>query len=425
MPYADPARRQAYSRESQRRRREAGLCVNCSRKALPDLTRCAECRADHAARNAMRGTPPTRTQAGRGAVRLPGGTPAATREIILDPNAEPGAVRLNALVKADKKFRQTWYKNRRDLQDQSPPSYTLALADIAVHAGWPDQEVVNLMICWRRIHNFDLKLRERYYELTLARAREPIRMESEQRKLEETLTQPPEDEEEVLRDSLAILLGVDINRVVKYLGDPPVYYMDTDQGGITIGTVDKIYSQTKFREAVGAATNVVVPKVSEPAWEKRIQAILLLCEEVDVGDASHPAQETRTWIMDYLIERYIRSEDEWEEAVQRLVPFLMDGLIRIFLEDFSKWLEANRNRNLDSHALGRRMRQVSARPDKVNVYVGGGRTTRSVWVLTDEFRPPQRDLDEPRDGNEAGPDGGETKDESRDESRDGTEENGG
>ena len=53
--------------------------------------------------------------------------------------------------------------------------------------------------------------------------------------------------------------------------------------------------------------------------------------------------------------------------------------------------------------------------------VGGARTTRSVWVLTEEFRPPQRDLDEPRDGNEAGPDGGEP----RDESRDGTEENGG
>jgi hypothetical protein len=60
------------------------------------------------------------------------------------------------------------------------------------------------------------------------------------------------------------------------------------------------------------------------------------------------------------------------------------------------------------------MRQVSARPDKVNVYVGGGRTTRSVWVLTDEFRLPQRDPDEPRDGGEA-----------KDESRDGTEENGG
>ena len=92
--------------------------------------------------------------------------------LILDPNAEPGAVRLNALVKMDKKFHQSWDRNRPDLKDQSASSYNMSLADIAVRAGWPDQEVVNLMICWRRIHGFDLKLRERYYELTLARAKD-------------------------------------------------------------------------------------------------------------------------------------------------------------------------------------------------------------------------------------------------------------
>ena len=66
----------------------------------------------------------------------------------------------------------TWEHHRPDLKDQSPSSYNMSLADTAVRAGWPDQEVVNAMICWRRIHGCDLKLRERYYELTLARAKE-------------------------------------------------------------------------------------------------------------------------------------------------------------------------------------------------------------------------------------------------------------
>lgn len=48
----------------------------------------------------------------------------------------------------------------------------MSLADIAIRAGWPDQEVVNLLICWRKMHGHDLKLRERYYELTLNRAKE-------------------------------------------------------------------------------------------------------------------------------------------------------------------------------------------------------------------------------------------------------------
>ena len=125
---------------------------------------------------------------------------ATSSGLILDPKAEPNMVRLHALIKADRKFQKSWDRNRPDLKDQSPSSYNMSLADIAVRADWPDQEVVNLMICWRRMHGEDLKLRERYYELTLARAKEPIQMEQEQQRLEETLTQPPEDEPEVLKD---------------------------------------------------------------------------------------------------------------------------------------------------------------------------------------------------------------------------------
>ena len=122
---------------------------------------------------------------------------ATSSGLILDPKAEPNMVRLHALIKADRKFQKSWDRNRPDLKDQSPSSYNMSLADIAVRADWPDQEVVNLMICWRRLHGEDLKLRERYYELTLARAKEPIQKEREQRKLEETLADPPEGEGEI------------------------------------------------------------------------------------------------------------------------------------------------------------------------------------------------------------------------------------
>ena len=311
--------------------------------------------------------------------------------LTLDPGAEPGAVRLQSLLKADKKFQRTWEKNRPDLKDQSASSYNMSLADIAVRAGWDDQEVVNLMICWRRMHGHDLKLRERYYELTLARAKEPIRAERAQRTLEETLIQPPEDEEEVLKDNFRDLFGVDIKRVVKYLGDPPFYHMYTEQGDITLGTIDKIYSQAKFREAVGAATDIVIAKVSGTIWDKRIQAILQLCEPVDVGDASHPAQETRTWVHDYLIDRYVREEEDRDKAIERRFPYLEDGLIRIFLEDLSKWLDVTLVKKMDTHTLGRRMRMIHAAPERVNVRIAGARTTRSVWILPDEFQPPQQD----------------------------------
>ena len=153
-------------------------------------------------------------------------------------------------------------------------------------------------------------------------ARELLRMELEQRKFDETLTQPLEDEEDTLKDPLAVLLGVDINRILKFQGDPPVYRTDTGRGHITLGTIGETYRQATFREAVRAATNVVTPKVSGPVWRDLVQAIWRRCEDVGAGDPSHPAQETRTWLRKYLTCRGVTGEEEWQNAAQRGVPFL-------------------------------------------------------------------------------------------------------
>ena len=122
---------------------------------------------------------------------------------------------------------------------------------------------------------------------------------------------------------------------------------------------------------------------------------------VNIGDASHSAQEikveTRTWLHDYITDRGVR-EEEWEKvargwanAADRGSPFMKEGLIRIFLEDFGKWLEVNRGKNLESRALGKpRLGQVGAEAKKTNVGIGKGRTTKSVWVLPEIFQPYSR-----------------------------------
>ena len=99
--------------------------------------------------------------------------------LILDPNAEPKPVRLNSLLKADVRFMLTWEHHRPDLKDQSASSYDMSIANVTMRAGWPQQETVNAMICWRRMYGCDLKLREDYYARTLDRAKESIEKGSE------------------------------------------------------------------------------------------------------------------------------------------------------------------------------------------------------------------------------------------------------
>ena len=309
--------------------------------------------------------------------------------LALDPEADPSILKLEVLLKANPKFRKSWEQDRKDMNDQSASAYALSMATIALGAGWSDQEVVNLMICWRRKHGHDLKLREEYYEITLAKAKEPIVMAQAQEQLNETLLQPPDDETEVLMHNLATLFGVDITRIVKYLGDPPIYYMYTEQGNITLGKIGNVMSQEKFRGHAAAATGVMIPSVSKKIWEQRVQAMLLACEEIEVGDASHPAQETRLWLAKYLLKKPPREDEEWEKAAEAKQPFLRNGRVHVFMDDLRKWLELAVGNQMTSYALGRRLRLCMAQPGQVNIRIGNTRTTRACWMLSEENTPPQ------------------------------------
>ena len=309
--------------------------------------------------------------------------------LALDPEADPPILKMDALRKANPKFRRSWEQDRKDMTDQSPSAYDMSMATMAMQAGWSDQEVVNLMICWRRKHGHDLKLRENYYVMTLDKAREPIEIAQAEEQMNEAMLLRPEDLPEVLKANLKTLFRVDIIRIVKYVGPPPIYYMYTKQGDITLGEINSITSQTKFRNMLGTITGVWITAVSKKAWDQRVQALLLACEEIDVGDASHPSQETNAWLEEYLLEKPPREEDEWEKAAEAKQPFILNGKVHIFMDDFRKWLDINIGEQITSHALGRRLKQCQARTEKVNVKIGNSWTSRTTWQLPERIHAKQ------------------------------------
>ena len=230
-----------------------------------------------------------------------------------------------------------------------------------------------------------------------SQAKEPLDLVGDAEKaLSEALLHRSEDEQKLLRGCLAVLLGVDIHRVVKDVGGRgPVYHLYTEQGNVTLGTIQLVTSWKRCTDRIADTLGVMASVDSSVVWRQCVQALLRICEEVTVGDPSHldegTAAETHSWVDDYLTDRGVRSEDEWEKAAQRRFPFIIEDRIRIFLNDFGKWLDGTLNKKLDNHALGQRLRRIGADPGQVHIRVGGARTTRSIWILPDVFQPPQQD----------------------------------
>ena len=301
--------------------------------------------------------------------------------LILSRGAQPPTPKLMAMLENDPKFRASWEMRRTDFANKSSPSeYDFSLASMALHAEWTDQEVVDLLIAWRSKHNHDLKLREDYYLTTIAKAKAPITQTNAQNKLEATVRsrdQQPSGPEII--EILTSMFNIGIRKIIKYEGDPPTYSMQTDKGFITLGQVTCITSQIQFRNAVAAATGILIPKCKDREWDARAQAVLSACETVDMGESSHPSQETYTWLHDYLNNH--SPSVSLDQAIPTKTPFRRNDSTYIFLDHFRKWVEFTTNTHLTSHAMGRRLADCSATVEAVPCTVGQKRTTRSCWRL--------------------------------------------
>ena len=267
----------------------------------------------------------------------------------------------------------------------SPDDIAEWLATTAASEGWSDQAVTDLIIAWRRQRGHAYRREDPYYTRIIRRARAPLELAGAEEQLSDalndTLDDPLDDPAGVLRDSLSKIFGVEITKISKFQGDPPIYYMNTKQGDITIGKIGNITSQEKFRGQVAAAAGTMITAVSKPGWDRRVQAILIACEEIGVGDASHPAYETRAWLDEYIGEKPPKPEDEIENAAALKEPFVKNGRVHIFLDNFRKWLDASNDVKISSRDMGRRMRLCLAQPEQIKVVIGDRRSTRTTWIL--------------------------------------------
>ena len=304
-------------------------------------------------------------------------------------NASPPTLKFQALLENSQKFRDTWDRKRRDMTNESPSEYDLSLASQTVAAEWSPQESVDLMIAWRRKHKVAPKLRFDYYLRTLEKANAPIERETSQRELTDALADHRSGMstgKEAVRRVLCKSFGLEKLEIIRDIGNPPIYHMRTNLGDITIGRIDNITSQTKFRNVVAECTGIMIPKLTKQSeWDDRAQALLDITEDADLGEASHPKQETQAWLDRYLSTYTIRPEEEMEQAVSQGNPFYRKERTHIIIDDFRKWLKREVGEEPSKHTLSRRLKDVGLVHKRVHVDPTGEKdTTRSCWIMPEQ-----------------------------------------
>jgi len=302
-------------------------------------------------------------------------------DIIIDGNAEPPGEKLAALLVNDPKFAETWEHRRTDMHDYSASAYDLSMANILADAGWSDQEIVNTIISRRKKWGAEPKNRETYLVTTMQAAVERREKEKAVKHAGEALTSvlqsgaTIEEKREKAMAHLSKVFDVRISRIVCYMGDPREYRLETEMGCVRLGGIEGVRSWQKFYDAMLNITRKRIPRFKTKAWDIVIDALMAIMEDQEVGTEGTDRGMAESWINDYLTSKSV-CEDE-KSAKELMLPYKSFGKVRIFSNDFMRWINLNHGRNFTPRAVGMLLRIAGCHPGKVN----DGKTSRSVWEM--------------------------------------------
>jgi len=331
-------------------------------------------------------------------------------KLIYSTDAVPPFQKFQALCDAEPKFKNSWDHHRRDMKDQSASAYDMALANIAVQAGWSDQEIANLLIAHRRRYNEDLKLRDSYYRTTIATARAafseevlngeieqlaapepaPARDDDGEKRQEPPVKQDPAQKKaeicDLLSEKFKLTGPYRIIRLTRYLSEPREYAIEIANGDcIRLGGVVNLIEPHALQVKIAELAGRMIPSFKKNAeWTKIQQLLLDACIDVPVGEEGTNAGLATSWLRAYLAAKPIL--DSVEDSDETRSPFVRDGRVHVYLADFRRWVHINHGDRVPPKEMGILMRRAGAEPTKVAC----GRSSRQVWMLSESFVPPAK-----------------------------------
>lgn len=306
----------------------------------------------------------------------------------ISEQANPPTEKFLALLETDAAFKQTWYR-KRVFPSQS--EYDFALGSRAVHVGWSDQEVIDMLIAHRRQVDPGAPKIERkdYFERTLGKLRAEANADKKAvEACEKIVAAAKEPETKTGRNDaitqLSAALGFAVDRIIKYPADPPVYRIEMPEGAITIGGVEGILNFNQFRAKIAAVTSRVLPKAMARRWEGVASAILAVAEVRDLGEASEPGKGVQSFLREY-IGGISRLRDDRNEAAKSSTPWMEDDMVWFWSARLQTWLSV-RGIKVSFMELAVQLRTAGAQPRTVAVRRADNHTTTTrVWGIPREM----------------------------------------
>ena len=313
--------------------------------------------------------------------------------LVINLNARIPQEVLERWLELDLRFRNTWFRQRHDLRDQSQSGYDLALADFGMDAGLEPQQIVDLIIHHRHLHKEKARTRLDYYQRTIAKAAKRTEGDNVASLLAEAAppdtpqappaeaSQPPEESQQqpdplstkaILCERISRVLGIRILRLVKVTGKEPTYQMQLETTTIEFPSVGKFIDQASVRLAIASATNRLIPKIKPKDWEQLAQLMLDALIEQPGGPETELEGAMRMYLEQYLADVAFIGEIQGQPSSAIRRPMVIDGHIAVNSSDLQLFLAKVLGQNLTVKAIASMLTAIGARNTRIRPPHRGG-----------------------------------------------------
>lgn len=329
-------------------------------------------------------------------------------DVTISPNGSPDPDRLAMAISASPEFADCWSRVGSPPPDSSPSGWCMRLANMVARWGWPQQEMANLLVAYRRKHG-DGEKHPGFYEQTIAKAREGQTREQRDREVTEQINgavevlkdvaedpAPPDaaTEDKVLDAFNRLAPGLQVKEIIKQGQDPgSVRYalVRADGARVEVGTGKQLLDPDHVASAImdGTPQSIVMLPVKRADWRLALRGLMRA--------ARHVASEsddsvTLGLVANYLAQRLVSGEEEWSDAAFRREPYEREGFVHLSMTALLRYLRRIEGETIKRADLTRRLTNVGFEPEDVSCAPAGQvdrnrRTKRTVWRVERERLP--------------------------------------
>lgn len=304
---------------------------------------------------------------------------------------------LNAWMAADLRFKNTWFRQRHDFQDQAQTKYDLALASFGFGVGCTNQEIVDLILHHRSIHRQKARTTPDYFQRILSNADKSSSGKVLNTSNGVTTAPAPTPPTELgapelsaersriaLCRELSAALEVDVLRIVKLTGQIPSYRLELARGKVEFPNVSKLINQNAVRDGIAGVTDALMPRFKSNEWRRVAQKLLSACVEIQSGDELFNEGAARFYIGHYLDDVGFIPSIEDQPLNRKRQPMVRTGRITICLFDLQAHIHKTMMQNLPPQKLANLMSTLGAK----SVRIRAKKRDQYRWELpVEEFDP--------------------------------------